>query len=278
MVSHASRSGGNTVEIRHPLRKEYNLSFHVKVESEKEPATISPKFEATIKIPLSLRQRHSIGGKAFEADIGKLLIEQGRLFDLSGIENPWHGESAEPIKPAVGERGDPTDSVDDASVEMTNALHLRLFERFVASSQRQQRYERGVSLSALFQEHGGFTRKKGKRSKRYQSFEVDTFIKNGNVMVKNLSASEELIALGRLRQFLLDFGELLNFRSDRWGKAIFIIESADEVMDRYRSGKKRPTFAYNLKDSFHIVTIPAKFNARALLEHLRLHIPYTKFE
>jgi hypothetical protein len=268
----SSSSGGNTVDIRNPLRKEYNLSFHVKMKSGNEAGSVvSPKYKATVQIPLALRQRQAIGSKAFEADMNVVLLEQGKLFHLIGIENPWF---TEPVK-----KNNPTYS-DDSSGHMTNALHLRLFERFAAASQRHLRYENEehVSLASIFSEQKGISRKKkGPRDKGLQAFEVDLFIKNGNVLVKNLSVAEEFAAMGLLRQFLIEFGELLNFRTDRWFAVIFVIESTTDL-DRYSTSKKAPALSYEKKDSFHIVKISPKFKPRALLEHLRVYIPFTKMD
>lgn len=69
---------------------------------------------------------------------------------------------------------------------------------------------------------------KGKRRERWSflQLEVDAYIQGGNVLVRDLSLTEEIVAIRKLREFLIAYGPLLHFRVDYWKRAIIILHNS----------------------------------------------------
>ena len=111
------------------------------------------------------------------------------------------------------------------------------------------------------------------------SFEVDSFFMNGNVMVNNLSLTEEHAALKRLKSFLVDFGDLVNFSLQRWFQVIVVIQSNESAL-HIRGSASPPKlvshFEYHSERNFHIVKVPHDFKRRAFLDFLRVKLPVSR--
>jgi hypothetical protein len=135
------------VDVKLAFREQYDLTCYLR-EAKQSPQTDSPSVESTssrsdlfvkhthsIHVPEALRKRQSIAFSVFSSGIESILVQQGQLFELAGIPNPWKDLNAEKQAAANG-----PDALSDGNEkqQMTPELDLYIFEKWMTKNMLYQ--------------------------------------------------------------------------------------------------------------------------------------------
>eukprot|EP00128_Syssomonas_multiformis_P008223 Colp12_sorted_trinity150504_noHs@17817 len=236
------------IDVKFPFRSQYDLTCFISPKSETETNVKPVKISYTLNVPDSMSRKQSITQKQFSQSIQLILNQQGRMFELAGLKNPW--EAAMETRSS----GSPNPSMQkgkDGSIGFSSELETFIFEKWVAKNNKHNR------IGALDNKHGRsdyhqmYHRDPKRRSKSasldnlfgnnrraQEAFfedEADAFLRHGNVVVADLSAKDEFLAVKRLRKLLINFGDVLSFSFDRW-RAVYIMLYQYGGAERYVSG------------------------------------------
>jgi hypothetical protein len=130
--------------------------------------------------------------------------------------------------------------------------------------------------------------------------QVDAYLSSGNVLVKGLSAEVEVEAAENLRNFLHDYGALLNFSTRQWRYVVLVLIDKSKMESpkgstnsQSRNGLSKGKFKALDMTGFRVVTegrshlidVPYNFRVPAFLQFIRLNLPlssltaeYTKID
>lgn len=252
------------------------------------------RVEIDLIISPTLCQRQTVEKYLIFRSLSSIFAQQGKLLEMVGIPNPWpehfvHGPTGGGS--TVGRNSSVAASADaDAKffAEHKAKIDAALFERLLSRHSRQS--ESASSFSSLFVDsyrakshhtpHRSAGSSCGSRVSSTEAFmnEVDSYFTMGNVLLQDVSMEKELEVLKKLRQFLLDYGTLLNFRIDQWKNIIIVLKMHPT---NNSSGKQRQTAATSkysciADDPRYVFTIPTNFKAHILLESFRVNLPSAK--
>jgi hypothetical protein len=238
-----------SINIRTPFRPSYDLSCYLKpIEGKipkKKAATGVEELESNsfvLKVPEILCKRQAVSNTIFLNSMDSILMQQGQLFSLAGLEDPWIAERAAP-EAAPSESNNPYLDKDDDKIknrsslseEQLTDLDIRVFERMVIKNHEMSASE-GSSYKKLFNNHAKrpmiiesalFGRTYSKEGQVViNQDQVDTYFHKGNVkLLPPISAAEEFEALKNLRQFLTDFANVINFNAFGWRRVVIMLHS-----------------------------------------------------
>lgn len=234
-----------------------------------------------------MSRKQSITQKQFSQSIQLILSQQGRMFELAGLKNPWEAavETRSAGKPDVRK-----DLDGEGKGGFSSELETYIFEKWIVKNNKHNRLgsldnkqgrsdyhkmyhydpkhrSKSASLDNLF----------GNNRRAQEAFfedETDAFLKHGNVVVTELSARDEFLAVKRLRKLLVNFGDVLSFSFDKW-RSVYIMLYQYGGTERYVSGARSTrhsasdTDAAELDefDGYNEVEAPVKvFNGGYVLE------------
>lgn len=309
------------LDVKTPFRNRYDLSCYVNVpgksnsnsheENRDQPEDLI-KRQYILCVPDSLCKKQSVSHKVFTSAIESILLQQGKMFEMAGLHNPWE---------ALDPNGDAADGES-----YSNSPHDRKVG-FLSADMEMALFDRWLTKNSLLQEIGSSVDRYGKSKlnrmfdtthtangskhdavfgsmSASQSFfedQVDAFIQRGNVLVSPMSPKEEFTAVKQLRTFLIDYGDVLQFSVARWHQAVLLLHRY-EGTDKYVSHKKRAQLqmqqggqasdasstapevpvegngGYNvqLHGSHYVVRVPHDFRTRPLLEFMGHAVPFAK--
>jgi hypothetical protein len=114
--------------------------------------------------------------------------------------------------------------------------------------------------------------------------QIEAFLRSGQVLVQNLELEEEAAVMDRLKQFLIDYGDILRFSYAAWAPVVVVLTKLKTTSNGVagtdtgaKSGRRRSRERFNcqVKDGAYIVSVPYDFRVGDLLEYLRSHLPMT---
>jgi hypothetical protein len=118
--------------------------------------------------------------------------------------------------------------------------------------------------------------------------EIDNYIRLKHVLLINIPIYDEIITIQNFRNFLIDYGDSVNFNLERWKKIIFMlyIEKIDIFYQNKQNNMKTENKSSNNNDykvekkqnGIFVLKIPAKFKTKNLLKFLRENVPLTNFD
>lgn len=235
-INYASgRNQAFGIDVKFPFRSQYDLTCYITPKTETEAKGKPSKISYTLTVPDSMSRKQSITQKQFSQSIQLILSQQGRMIEMAGLKNPW--DAAAEIHSA----GNPdTRKINDSSGKggFSNELETYIFEKWVAKNNKSSRIgsldnKQGRSDYHKMYHHDPKHRSKsasldnlfGNNRRAQEAFfedEADAFLTHGNVVVAELSAKDEFLAVKRLRKLLVNFGDVLSFSFDKW-RAVYIM-------------------------------------------------------
>ena len=279
-----SRSDANTVSK--PLQQNYSLRCYIfrplptvnkeltaEILAAAEENVIEKPDEYVVEInfvfksPSDVTTKAAIHSSKLSKSIYQIKKTLNEFFLLMKLNKPWPEVKSTVENDDFDLEGDPAiygPSSDDRIPSMQQH-QINVFEQIIKS---------GQSLSAYSAFSGNEIHKKRMRDHIMQV--ADSYIQRGNVFVKGLSTIDQVKALQRLRDFLADYGDLLNLTNPLWLRVIIIVHGPRPTVGPV--GKSIPwTYKAENKHNRHIVEIPSKFKSKDLLSFLHKEVPGTFF-
>lgn len=202
-IANAIDEGKDNIQILVPLKHSYILECHVHRSNHCDDVE---RVIHELKSPENFRQQHVIRRDICKYELFQFLNKFGTFFSIVGLENPW---------PLRGKSTACTSKMEFS----TSSLDQLLFERVMARTHM-------ASTTSAFKSISQKPRGKHYAERAILREHVDAYIRNKNVLVRNLSENDEFESMQKLRDFFLDFGDLLNFSFHAWNKVYFIVYKA----------------------------------------------------
>lgn len=256
------------------FKQKYILSCYIRIDIDNTDSnntnndtnnikdTSLKKVDTVIITPIELCKKEEMSTQhTMKLSVMKMHRQLGRFFIKTGLTNPW----------SIIDKDDNDILDSDETICISSSqmiIDAQAFQRDIELKYR-------MSHATLFNTNDNNSKSSinntSKRSRMKMMpiswhllrGEADAFIRNGNVLVTNLSPREELESVERLREFLIEYGALLNFRIDRWQMVVVII-----------GGLKG--YSYEMKVGRHVINIPHTFKEVQLFECLRKNLPMAK--
>lgn len=246
------------LDIKVAFRTSYDLTCFLKKSEDGESVENAKRvkqYPMIVHIPEALCKRQSISHKVFMSSIDLILQQQGMLFEAAGLGNPW--KKAVVLR-EVNEM--PTVDGQRPVEELSSELETKLFERWLIKNSRlsgiTSRFDRKKrsnysrvfssqhSRNAATLESGLF----GNRRAQEAMFadEVDFYLKAGNVVVAPMAVHEEFAAVKQLRQFFIDYGDVLNFGTGRW-HTVYVMLHGYSGAQKFQSKARQAKLQLKLK-------------------------------
>ena len=263
---HASCRKRNMCDISVPLLTSYTYCFHIKLPlSSTDVIPDTRPVRLVLSVPRDLTFRQTASSTLIQKQIAALLHRLGPIFEAVDISNPWilddsntneekafpwetnsrRRSPSSPSSPIHGFRKRRAGvSVDDPTIQAI--IEERMVERTLSGN-----------LTSIFG---------GADNSRLMQGEVDKYIRNGNVLTRNLSPVEQLHTMKRVRDFFLKCGHLVNFSFNVWNSVLILIDG----LQLKNSFKKE-----HLKKRI-LVIIPAKFRSNHLVQYLHKVVPQAR--
>lgn len=220
--------------------------------------------------PKSLCKRKTIPLRSMNAAVDSIMKQHIPLLRAAGVVE----EDAETVAAAPAATGGAVRESASSTAEamLSRQLHERWMLR-TAQMDRRNEYLNAIIGSELTRRRGHDASDSSEASRQSTIIaEVDHYIKCGNITLLGLSPADEIAALTRLRQFLVDFGAVLNFRMDLWHRLIIALyqpnESDQSHQNRYTIRKAA--------ESYCIINVPTNFKRKELLSAFRQHVPFLR--
>jgi len=280
-----------------PLRKQYIIECYV---HEREPLIareeVSEKRDEPVsklglrKIRLDLRppgvlcEDVSVVQKQNDQHVHQKVKDQAldnvcrqleAFFASAGLLSPWKDKNVDK-KEGEWERvaGQRDEKRRQSALPTQAEVDAMLFERIITSKHRQ--------AFSVF-DFG----KKGKLATRLVQNQVDEFIQTGHVLVQNVPLHAEIDVLEKLRDFLTEYGTVLNFSTTSWKNVVLILCGPKEQFEaeEFISSKQRQAAMYKIAvqqgktsksgicETIFIINAPSNFRDKLLLEHVRKSLP-----
>lgn len=236
-----------------PLKPSYNFKCYLlpllNTNSSTTPAPIS--IHIATPLDLTKAQTQFTAPQTMQAALGELFYRFGRLFEEVGLENPWILEKSSFTTDTNVARSKRSSSSTRASEEelwrkaANKSIVLRLSELYIRANK-----------ASIFESSAS------KGSGSIVAIEVNSFVDNGNVLVdKTFSPSQEIEAVTKVREFLLEFANVISFDLGTWWVVVFIIKPASAPYSCTKVGKRI------------LLHVPLGFKNRNLLDHIALNVP-----
>ena len=108
-----------------------------------------------------------------------------------------------------------------------------------------------------------------KRRKILTSRDVESYVKSGNLLVRGLSPEQEFKAVERLKEFLRDYGMMLNFSLGGWRRVVLVLVEGGGSSGSSSTSKKVDGYMVSEVKGVYVVEVPIAFKTKILLESLR---------
>lgn len=253
--------------IQRPLKVAYELTCYLR-STEQAAASPPPPprpINFTFRPPMPLTRPHSISSQDIQKSLHHVNLSLSSFFADVGLETVLPLTNPSTTSPSEG----PDSPIPTLSTRQLHSLSSSLdcivFDRSVSarhfgpvSSLRVGPYPPSHSFA-------------GKRSVQRLQAEVSKFIASGRVLVQGLEVGEELAGIERLKQFLLDYGEVLGFSSAAWGDVVLVLYLPAHTVTKNNGG-----IVCETRDGMVVVKVPVGFKSRALLEAMRVGVPACK--
>jgi hypothetical protein len=170
-------------------------------------------------------------------------------------------------------------------------VYCKLFDRHVTMNSRRS----VSSMNSLLGTKSSYRKGEGLQRKlklRATESDVDQYIAGGKLLVKGMSPTEEIEAVGRARQFLVDYHQVLNFATHTWIDTVLVllpkfvkpINAKQQInttaravqlegADNNRNGFRYEAIKVNDRRSVHVVSTPTNFKPKLLLEYMGQRLP-----
>lgn len=253
-VEQSVTNKASTVNVSKPLPAAYALSFYCSVDADASKPIGRRRFAVVVSVPREFTSVQNLSLSNARRALRDLYVSLFGLVRTAGIKSSADIDSLP----------------DDESKEKRHLLDAEYDKKFNVTEDTLQEinfdskmFERmnnhikfGGSSASLF----SMPERKTRRVPKDVILAVDRFVHGGHVFVKHLAPTEELQAVERIRQFLIDYSLVMNFHPGSWKKVFFILN------------EKQTKYSRRSKLGGEFLIIPANFKHKALLEFLRVNL------
>ena len=275
--------------IQRPLEKSYDLSFyfaHNKAENNnvENELCIVPYF---LNTPNILTNASTVPFSDAHSAVKLVLRHHDSLYTAAGLPANWLT-----IIP-----GFQSENLRSPEIDSNHLMEMdcQLFDAKIIAKRRRAKLR-----SFATQDFSRSLRVKvDRRNPTGQlSNEVDFFLKHGSVLFQSVKLSDEVAALTKMKAFLMNYGNVLNFDLVDWHERVYFVLAYDHSSptrmavqsEVIAGGDDYQVFTETQKGRFYrleairsaagrpqrfIISIPLNFQDRALLEFLRIRLPLT---
>jgi hypothetical protein len=246
----------NSIFLKSPLRDSYALRCYTRVGSEDAILMSSVSF---ITPPL-LTRKVVLHRTEIKLPLATFLRHFSELWEKLEIDFPWESMM---LKDAQSKNAF-THSHDENPNELAGLVDIvgaHLFDMSVAERHRRK----GGRHHGVFGQLAGKSSRKS--SRKHLELSVDRYLSSGQFLFQNVHVTDELACLVRMRTFLIDFGDLVNFTESNW-RTVFV------VMDGKTTASK--DYEVETNGSNFVVRIPSKFKSVQLLTLLQDEVTVCK--
>jgi len=297
-LGHVEQSSvGKDFTLPKPLRPAYELTCYVRGGEGAEPQRVV----FTLQTPPALTRQQSLSVSVARIALRQVKKQLSGYFIAAGapevlpVPKPDETEYGDGDGGDDGSRGRSLDSVfptpSPRQAKSLNAqLDAILFDRHVSARHHSTPYSSILSSSP----YPSARSLAQKRTTKLLDAHVQSFMRSSQLLVRGLAPEEELAAVQRLRQFLLDYGQVLGFSHATWGSVVLLLHKPDGAKPSGAAGAAagegekdaasaqheqvlaRKGFQCDKRsDGLFLVHIPHRFREGDLLEFLRLKLPMT---
>lgn len=255
---HDKDNGPKEIKVLSSWKSSYVLNCFYRPCSNKNKNMEEIYFK--LRVPNSLLDRKVISIADASNSLNNLFVQFGIYLTILELDNPW---------------GKTSSINDQAKMPISDNYHESI------SHLRQRILEASLKFNMKSLNVGIFSnesdRQKNRPDKKLQHFknkiriDVVTYLRMGNVKLKNIDLHEELDLLLKFQEFLIEFGPYLSFDLKNWRFVFFIIY--DENIDVEMKKKYQVTI---IEKNKYIIEVPKSFKTKILLKLLHDQIPYCK--
>jgi hypothetical protein len=239
-----------------PLRPEYCLDFYMESEDglrETNVEVVPNKLLCELSVLRSKRLDNAVNN--LKMQVGQMYLEAGLLDPL---KRDWsqNQKEGEQVRGGIRRRGGASGNREKGA----GGLDVSEIDRII--------YERSLAKkhdSILTHSSPARTRK---NATTRMELEADAFIRSGSVLLQNMSQNDEVIALERLRTFLVNYGTVLNLSSgSKWQSLYMVIKDSEDGKVK-KGGEDSYKVATSAEKKRVVVEIPKDFHVDKLLKSL----------
>ena len=282
-------SAGKDVSLPKPLKPAYELTCYVRGGKGAEPQRVA----FTLQTPSALTRQQSLSVSIARNALRQVKKQLSNYFISAGAPDVLPASKLDEIEDGDGDDGRgrtidalfPTPSPRQAKT-LNAQLDAIVFDRHVSARHHSAPYSSILSSSP----YPSARSLAQKRTTKLLDSHVQSFMRSSQLLVRGLAPEEELAAVQRLRQFLLDYGQVLGFSHAAWGSVVLMLHKPDDAAKPKPAGAAgdetkeashervlaRKGFQCDKRsDGYFLVHIPHRFRDGDLLEFLRLSLPMT---
>lgn len=232
----SGQSSGVSIMIKAPLKAKYDIVCFMKptpIKRDDEDASNDTTEEIPnlplpllpirlqLTTPSSLCQTHLLNHSTARSALVTFLHQQANLWNQLHLDIPWRE-----LIPDYDQSNLEDDfTTPTASSPFMQAINTTLFDRAVTRHHKHRPF-----ANSLFDDETPVYRKHGKnwdhkRRKTAQLVAVNKYIESGHIRLKHVAITEEVEVMEKMRQFFMDYGEVMNFGGHGWEKVLFLVEN-----------------------------------------------------
>ena len=242
-ISESKESKGGQDRRLSPLRTSYCMDFYM--EGKKEAGGLR-EIRAEINPNKALCESSVIKGNKLDIALQNLKIQLGQIYSKAGLLDPL-GRNSDMDDWGKGKhgirRGRSRIQKGIGGVEVAEIDRI-IYERII-SRRYNQFYEQSKSSKSKMQQ------------------EAESFLRSGSVLVQNMSPIDEVQALDRLKNFLVDYGTFGKLSSGKESALQLVIRDSVDI-----KGPECYPIEATAKDNRIVIEIPKDFKAEKLLKTL----------
>lgn len=250
-------TGGTSVFIRTPLKPVYDLYCFAKFSSESETRSVA----MTLRPPRELTKQHSITVADAHRALAAIMKPMKSFFSKVGVSRdalPFiDGEEAGVLSSGNRRCADSSSRNGSASPrpKPSSPMDAIVFDRALST----HHFRRFRSSPATF-------------SSQTLLIQCEGFLRSGHVLVSGLHLEEEQAALDKLKCFLLNYGDALNFSRTSWADVMVVLTKSLEskiCAEQSRFGNHgRYNCQAHKSRALRILSVPHDFREKEFLAFL----------
>lgn len=256
-------TGGSSVFIRTPLKPVYDLYCFAKFSSESETRSVA----MTLRPPHELTKQHSISVADARRALATMMKPMISFFSKVGVSRdalPFSDREEAGVISSGKQRCADSSSRDGAMSprQPSSPMDAIVFDRAVSTHHHLRRFRPNPTTF----------------SSQTLLAQCEGFLRSGHVLVSGLVIEEEQAALDKLKCFLLNYGDVLNFSCTSWADVMVVLTKPLESkicagQSRFGNGRYECK-AYEGRP-LRILSVPHDFREKEFLAFLCRAMPNT---
>lgn len=284
-----SLNSPQSVVFNRPFQAVYRLHCYTHSVSEAGDSTIGAEQEAeeeaveklsrvaiTILTPPALRRNPITNVAAFRNALTQFLSNHAKLWHQLGLDYPWQSELQSDNEGKGGAPSGEQFGLRDLHINKSE-MELRAYDYAVTKRAFK------ISNSSMLRDIPRYSRY-GKNlhfkvMEQNRKAEIDHYFKK-HLHLSNISPEEEFDVVEKFRNFLIDYGDIVNFNPLSWNQ-LFVLLHKDIPTNSAKGGNQisgQLAFEVKTVKKSMIVRIPSNFRSAKLIDFLHENVPCSLFD